>query len=150
MSMTRRVFGKLAALSPVAAPVGVAAVGNQMALADAAGLVKTKARIGGELVNVPTEYVKPSFNNWWGTKELIEVLQTPDVIRERIRSGVVVERLDPDLHDNKSMSLSAKMLVQRERIVERVFTNHRRRWLHDAHSSGVTDWPDWVTKLIQS
>lgn len=53
----------------------------------------------------------------WAVKAL-QRLVDPDTFMERKRE-LVVTRFDPDLASNHSMSLSVKMLVQRERDFER-------------------------------
>ena len=65
----------------------------------------------------------PSIDGSWALKALKRV--TSGVERERRHREWNVQRLDPDLAANRSMSLSARMLIQKDRDIERSMVNER-------------------------
>lgn len=62
----------------------------------------------------------------WATKQLSRFLNPKNL--ERMRKNIVVTRLDPDLASMQSMSLSARMAIQKERRLQETIDSERS-WL---------------------
>lgn len=62
----------------------------------------------------------------WALKKLAEVLD--GTYRDKLAENTIVGRLDPDLAAMQSMSISARVFIQKERLIERAVKSERT-WL---------------------
>jgi hypothetical protein len=79
---------------------------------------------------MPTPHPLPYTTADHARKELLR-LANPFYLEQRREDDALVNRLDPDLASRHSMSLAARICVQRERNVERAMDRHKR-WLSRA------------------
>ena len=118
---TRRSFLSLLGGVAVAGPSALSATAERMAMVPIAP--PGGAPVGGFATGVQADVPRSL------SVVAARLLGTPDWLKDQWKDdGKLVQSLDPDIAALKSMSLSAKMVVQRKRNYERRETEFWRRY----------------------
>lgn len=146
MSISRRLFGKLAAISPIAAPAAAkefASHANYLGVAD--GLAAKQ-----EAMNASQLMPKHKFATWWGKDELKELMEGREKVKRACLRNMRSEHitLDPDLYENRSMSLSAKVHIQRNRRADEAIERRKVDLFEQAKQLAFDDLPPWLKALL--
>ncbi len=144
--LSKRGFLKAFGGGVVAAPVMARQAAAQIATAGAAvSSSKGTSILGASSYGIDIARTEPDVSGRWVAKHLKEIF-SPEFERRLRREAASepIAALDPDLASSRSLSLSAAMRIQRERMIARRLDDERQTWLDSFKRETGFDWvPDF-------
>lgn len=142
MQIARRGFLGFLGAAPIAAPVMAREAAAKAGLGEVVAFSKGAAELSNNPWAERLQVVDQKGHAKW-LAEQVKNIMSPERRREAARL-LVVKRLDPDLASSRSLSLSAAMRIQKERLIEAHLAQEAERWKLDFKQLVGVDWtPDW-------